>query len=282
MHVKARFLDTRKILEVENAQDVKKGDLVVVLSDRGQELIQILGVSKEESQLKALFLRKADEEDLRIAKENEKLAEDALVVCKEKVQELGLDMKPIKTYIPLDRSKYFFYYLSEKKVDFRELVRALARVFKKRIEMRQVGVRDAIQMMGWIGPCGEMACCYRFIENFESISLRDIEEQNLPLSPTKFTGLCGRLMCCLAFERENYLVKNILPEVGSEICLNGKVYKILHIDPPHGKSILELDGKRIEIPLESLLPNDYKVAIENCKRCSSCCRRNLKEDEVAL
>ena len=248
-YIKARFQDTNKVLQVEGVweKDVLKGDYLVVQSDKGEEVVKVLGISKSTTPLKAYFLRKAKEEDLKRMKENEEKALEASEICKKKIAEHGLDMKLIKAYIPLDRSKIFFYYTSEHRVDFRNLVKDLAKVFKKRIEMRQIGVRDAVQMMGWIGACGEIPCCIRFQEEFQSVSLRDIEEQNLPLSPQKFTGPCGRLMCCLVFERENYLAKSLLPEVGGEICFEGKVYKVEYIDPIRNKLLLLSEDSRREI-----------------------------------
>lgn len=154
---------------------------MVVKSEKGDEVVEVVGHSKEASSTKALFLRKATEEDIKKFQENEKKAQEALQYCKSKIQQYGLEMKLIKAYITLDSTKVFFYYTSSQRVDFRNLVKDLAKFLKKRIEMRQIGVRDAIQMMGWIGNCGDIPCCYRFAENFESIALKDIEEQNLPL-----------------------------------------------------------------------------------------------------
>ncbi|MCS7278298.1 MAG: hypothetical protein NZ531_05600 [Aquificaceae bacterium] len=282
-YIKARFQDTNKVLQVDGVweEEVSRGDLLVVHSDKGEEVVKVLGTSKEPSALKALFLRKAKEEDIKRMKENEEIAHEAMEVCKRKITEHGLDMKLIRTYIPLDKGKIFFYYTSDQRVDFRNLVKDLAKIFKKRIEMRQVGVRDAVQMMGWMGTCGDIPCCVRFQEEFQSVSLKDIEEQNLPLSPQKFTGPCGRLMCCLVFERENYLVKSILPEVESEICFEGKTYKVMHIDPIKWRiTLLSEDSKR-EINLQEVLPKGYERAIQHCKTCGGCCARFIENETLA-
>jgi cell fate regulator YaaT (PSP1 superfamily) len=280
-YIKARFQDTNKVLQVDGVwEEVSRGDLVVVRSEKGEEVVKVLGASKEPSSLHATFLRRAKKEDIRLMEENEERAKEAMELCKRKILEHGLDMKLIKTYIPLDRSRVFFYYTAEHRVDFRNLVRDLAKALKKRIEMRQVGVRDAVQMMGWIGACGEMPCCIRFQEEFQSVSLRDIEEQNLPLSPQKFTGPCGRLMCCLVFERDNYLVKSLLPEAGGELCLDGKAYKLLHADPLRWKAEL-FDGEvKREVSLDELLPAGYERALEHCKKCGGCCRKAVFENEA--
>ncbi|MFN3263641.1 MAG: stage 0 sporulation family protein [Aquificaceae bacterium] len=265
-YIKAKFQDTNKVLQVEGVweSDVSRGELLVVQSEKGEEVVKVLGTSREPSSLKAIFLRKAKEEDIRRMEENEEKAREAMEVCRKKIAEHGLDMKLIKTYIPLDKGRIFFYYTSEHRVDFRNLVRDLAKVFKKRIEMRQVGVRDAVQILGWVGTCGEVPCCVRFQEEFQSVSLRDIEEQNLPLSPQKFTGPCGRLICCLVFERENYLVKSLLPEAGSEVCFEGKVYRVLQVDPLRWKiSLLSEESKR-EVDLKDILPEGYERALNHC------------------
>ncbi|MFN7065797.1 MAG: stage 0 sporulation family protein [Aquificaceae bacterium] len=281
-YIKVKSLDTNRILQVDGVWEerLSRGEFVVVQSDKGEEMVKVLGASKEAAPLKVLFLRKAKEEDLKRLEENQEKEKTALEVCKRKIAEHGLEMKLLKAYMPLDRSKIFFYYLSEHRVDFRNLVKDLAKVFKKRIEMRQVGVRDAVQMMGWLGSCGDLPCCTRFQEDFQSVSLRDIEEQNLPLSPQKFTGPCGRLMCCLVFERDNYLVKALLPEVGGELCFEGKVYRVEYIDPLRWRIVLLSEGYKKEIGLEEILPKGYDRALQHCKECGSCCRRSLIENEA--
>lgn len=283
-YIKAKFQDTGKILQVKGlwGDDVNRDDFIVVNSERGEEVVRVLGTSKEPSPIKATFLRKTKDEDIRRMEENLEKAKSFYSLCKEKIFQHGLDMKLIKTYVPLDERKVFFYYTADQRVDFRHLVKDLAKVIKKRIEMRQIGARDAVQMMGWIGACGEVPCCVRFAENFESISLKDIEEQNLPLSPAKFTGSCGRLICCLAYERDNHIVKNLLPETGTELCFNGKVLQILYIDPPKGKVLVQIEGKKEEIDLHMLLPYDYEKALRHCRSCGLCCRRTYKEDEAYI
>jgi len=145
-------------------EDVQRGELVVVSSEKGEELVEVLGYSKEGLSSRATFLRRAMEEDKRKAQGNEGRAKEFHQLCKRKIREYNLDMKLLKTYIPLDGSKVFFYYTAEQRVDFRALVRDLAKSLKKRIEMRQIGVRDAVQMMGWLGNCGNDACCAKFAE----------------------------------------------------------------------------------------------------------------------
>ncbi|MCS7262739.1 MAG: hypothetical protein N3C13_04380 [Aquificaceae bacterium] len=281
-YIKARFPDN-KVFQVEGLEghEVSRGDLLVVQSDRGEEVVTVLGTSKEPSTLKALFLRKAEQADIKKMRENERRAQKAMHLCKRKIAEHKLEMKLIKTYIPLDGKKIFFYYTSDQRVDFRGLVRDLAKIFRKRIEMRQVGVRDAVQMLGWVGTCGDVPCCVRFQEDFHSVFLRDIQEQNLPLSPQKFTGPCGRLLCCLAFERENYLVKHLLPEVGTELCLDGKTYQVLQLDPILWKITLSAEGSKRELHLEEILPKGFEKALQHCKSCGGCCSRFAEHEAFA-
>ena len=288
-YIKVRSFDTNKIGVLEDCdEEVSKDEVVVVDSEeKGEDVVRILGYSKEDSPtgMRYRFLRKATRRDMKILERNERESRRAFRTCKEKIKEQGLDMHLLKAYVPLNSRKIFFYYTAEERVDFRKLVRELARIFKKRIEMRQVGVRDAVQILGWIGLCGEVPCCTRFIERFDSISLKDIEEQNLPLSPSKFTGPCGRLVCCMSFEKENYLVKHILPEKGSEICLEGKVATLLEVDPLRSVALLQIGEKRKEVSFEELLPKGYERVLRALREQGGCCRKMLEESaghEVTL
>ncbi len=276
-YIKVKTFDTNKVGVLENcAERVSRDDVVVVESEeKGEDVVRVLGYSKEDSPtgLRYRFLRKATGKDLKAIQRNERESKRAFETCKEKIKEQGLEMHLLKAYVPLNSKKIFFYYTAQEKVDFRKLVRELAKIFKKRIEMRQVGVRDAVQILGWVGLCGEVPCCIRFMEKFESLSLKDIEEQNLPLSPSKFTGPCGRLICCMSFERDNYLVKHLFPEKGSELCVEGRTAKLLEIDPIRGTVTLELEGKKMEMNLEDLLPKGYENALSSCKSCGGCCGR---------
>ncbi len=284
-YIKVRSLDTNKIGVLEDCdEDLKKGELVVIESEeKGEDLVRVLGPSKEaqDTPLRFKFVRKATPKDYERFSENEKESKRAFEICKERIKAHNLNMHLLKAYVPLNAKKIFFYYTAEERVDFRKLVRDLARIFKRRIEMRQVGVRDAVQILGWIGLCGEIPCCMRFIEKFDSISLKDIEEQNLPLSPSKFTGPCGRLVCCMAFEKQNYLIKALFPEVGTSICMDGKEFTLLAVDPIRNLVILQQEERKIELPLEHLLPDGYEKALEHCNACGGCCRRLQEIHEVS-
>jgi len=271
--IKVKSLDTNKIGVLENCEgDLPRDSLVVIYTEeKGEDLARVIGVSREEdSKLRFRFVREATREDLERMEKNEEESRKAFRACKEKIKEQGLDMHLLKAYVPLNSKKIFFYYTAEERVDFRKLVRDLARTFKKRIEMRQVGVRDAVQILGWVGICGEIPCCIRFLENFDSISLKDIEDQNLPLSPSKFTGPCGRLICCMSFERDNYLVKTLLPETGTQICWSGREVTLLEVDPLRNTAVLADEGKKIEVSISELLPKDYEKVLALCSSCNCC------------
>jgi len=282
-YVKVRYLDTNKIGTLQGVKKpLKKGQKVVVLDEeRGEDLVEVLGLSKDppKNNLKPKFLRIAGKRDLNLYKKSQEESKKAFEVCKDKIKKHNLNMHLLKAYVPLNRKKVFFYYLSEERVDFRALVRDLAKVFKRRIEMRQVGVRDAVQMKGWVGRCMREACCGTFAETFTSISLKDIAEQNLPLSPSKFTGPCGRLVCCMAFERENYLLKALFPDAGTSLCWQGKEVKLLEVDPLRELVVLEEEGgKKREVPARELLPDGYEKALAFCLECGYCCRRDSYEE----
>ncbi len=284
-YLKVRILDTNKIGTVVNIKEnaFKKHDKIIVEDEeKGEDLVEVLGYSKVPAQNEIIlkFLRKATKEDEKIMDRNLKESEKALMICKEKAKKHKLNMHLLKAYIPLNRKKIFFYYIAEQRIDFRQLVKDLAKIFKRRIEMRQIGVRDAVQMKGWVGRCMREVCCAKFMENFLSISLKDISEQNLPLSPSKFTGPCGRLVCCMAFERENYLIKMLFPEPGTTLCYNKQEIKILEVDPIRELVVVEYPelNKKVELHIRDLLPKDYDKAIEHCKACVYCCRREMYEE----
>jgi len=209
------------------------GEDVVVEAEKGPALGKVLSLPHEKERRFFLksprkVLRKATPEDLDVAQRNQQLEKDAFQFCLRKVNERGLDMKLVRTEILLDRSKALFYFTAEKRVDFRELVRDLAAELRMRIEMRQIGVRDEAKMVCGLGGCGRELCCATFLNRFELVSVKMAKEQNLALNPTKISGLCGRLMCCLAYEYPTYLeLKKDLPKVGKHIATRSGKGKII-------------------------------------------------------
>jgi cell fate regulator YaaT (PSP1 superfamily) len=206
---------------------------VIVETEKGLVLGKVLSPPREKE--KRFFLksprkviRKATPEDLEHFEKNQQLEKEAFQFCLRKIKEKGLNMKLVKAEVLLDRSKALFYFTSEKRVDFRELVRDLAAEFRMRIEMRQIGVRDEAKMVCGIGGCGRELCCTKFMNRFELVSVKMAKEQNLALNPTKISGICGRLMCCLAYEYPTYLeLKKDLPKVGKHIVTRSGKGKIV-------------------------------------------------------
>ncbi len=200
--------------------DVKLNDCVIVETARGIEFGHVVIGQKEISEEEIVaplkrVLRVADGEDFAIHRENKAKAKEAMLICEEKVRDHGLEMKIIDVEYTFDNSKVIFYFTADGRVDFRELVKDLAAIFRTRIELRQIGVRDEAKMLGGIGPCGKMCCCAQFLGEFEPVSIKMAKEQNLSLNPTKISGLCGRLMCCLKYEQEAYEeILSRMPDVG--------------------------------------------------------------------
>ena len=199
------------------------GEGVIVETSRGIEFGEVV-IGAREIEQKELqkplrpVIRRADEEDYARIEANQRKEKEAFAVCEEKIKKHGMDMKLINVEYTFDNSKIVFYFTAEGRVDFRELVKDLASVFKTRIELRQIGVRDETKMLGGLGPCGRPACCAEFLGDFQLVSIKMAKEQNLSLSPTKISGLCGRLMCCLGYEHEYYKeLAAILPRNGSEV-----------------------------------------------------------------
>ena len=199
------------------------GSFVVVETARGVEYGQVItGVREVDDELIASplkqVLRIATDEDAVHAKENEKFEKEAYVICQHKIEEHKLDMKLVGVEQTFDNAKILFYFTANGRVDFRSLVKDLASVFHTRIELRQIGVRDEAKMLGGLGPCGRPICCGTFLGDFQPVSIKMAKEQNLSLNPTKISGVCGRLMCCLKFEQDHYeTTRKRMPKVGKEV-----------------------------------------------------------------
>lgn len=204
-----------------NGLEIKKDDFVIVETVRGLEFGHVSLANKEvnEEQLQNPLknvIRIATEEDCKKNEENKKLEKEAFEVCVKKAVEHKLDMKFIDAEYTFDNSKVIFYFSAEGRIDFRELVKDLASVFKTRIELRQIGVRDEAKMIGGLGHCGREFCCHKFLSDFQPVSIKMAKDQSLSLNPTKISGACGRLMCCLGYEQCGYEEKiKRVPRVGS-------------------------------------------------------------------
>ena len=213
---------------------VKSGDHVIVETARGMEFGSVVSERRQVKEkcigdeLKPV-LRIATKEDEERAAKNREKEKEAYKICLDKIKEHELDMKLVSTEYTFDNNKVLFYFTADGRIDFRELVKDLASVFKTRIELRQIGVRDETKIKGGIGICGRSLCCNTFLSEFVPVSIKMAKEQNLSLNPTKISGVCGRLMCCLKNEQDTYEYLNSkLPNVGDEVKTNTGVKGVVH------------------------------------------------------
>jgi cell fate regulator YaaT (PSP1 superfamily) len=216
--------------------DIKQGDNVIVETARGIEYGSVVLGPREVEEDKIIqplkpVIRQATEEDNAIEKRNKEKEKEAFQICLEKIKKHGLEMKLIDSEYTFDNNKVLFYFTADGRIDFRELVKDLASVFKTRIELRQIGVRDETKIVGGIGICGRPLCCHTHLSEFAPVSIKMAKEQNLSLNPTKISGVCGRLMCCLKNEEEAYEELNSkLPGVGDFVTtkdnLKGEVQSV--------------------------------------------------------
>ena len=222
--ISVKFKDTGKAYFFSPAgKTANQGDKVIVETQNGNEIGTVSEANhmvEDENLVLPLkkMLRIATEKDLKKVEENKKKAEDALKICEELIEQHNLDMKLVEVEYSFDGGKIIFFFTSDGRVDFRELVKDLAARFHTRIELRQIGVRDEAKMLGGIGICGQPYCCKRFLNDFEPVSIKMAKEQGLSLNPTKISGSCGRLMCCLKYEEDAYShLASITPRVGSTV-----------------------------------------------------------------
>lgn len=219
--VGVRFRTAGKIYFFDPKEfQVRSGDHVIVETARGIEFGSVVSERRQVKEkcigdeLKPV-LRIATKEDEERAEKNREKEKEAYQICLEKIKEHNLDMKLVSTEYTFDNNKVLFYFTADGRVDFRELVKDLAAVFRTRIELRQIGVRDEAKMLGGMGICGRKLCCNTFLSEFAPVSIKMAKEQNLSLNPTKISGVCGRLMCCLKNEQETYEYLNSkLPNIG--------------------------------------------------------------------
>ncbi len=221
---------------LDNGEDIRRNDLVLVVGEFGLEVAKVVLGPKEVSadevgrDLKAI-VRKLTDEDLSQHKKNVEDAQKAKYVFKQLVKKHSLPMKVVHVKYTFDRSRLIFYFSSETRVDFRDLVKDLAKVFKTRIELRQLGARDEMKLIGGLGLCGRPACCTVFLRKFQSVKLELARKQQMMINPAKISGTCRRLLCCLTYEHDFYEeeLKGI-PDEGSTIEVDGKKCKVINVN----------------------------------------------------
>lgn len=244
-----------------NEYDIKVGDNVIVETARGVEYGNVVIANREISEEEVVaplkeVIRVATPEDDEKERANKGKEKEAFKICLEKIQKHGLEMKLIDCEYTFDNNKVLFYFTADGRIDFRELVKDLASVFRTRIELRQIGVRDETKILGGIGSCGRPLCCHTHLSEFIPVSIKMAKEQNLSLNPTKISGVCGRLMCCLKHEEEVYEEANSkMPDVGDSVTtvdgLKGEVHSV-SVLKQMVRVIVELENDEKEA-------RDYKV-----------------------
>jgi cell fate regulator YaaT (PSP1 superfamily) len=234
-------------------------DCVVVETARGQELGhviispgQVLSANVTEA-LKPV-IRKATENDLKQSEQRKEQNEKALLKSRELIGKLNLSMKPVSAQYNLDGSYLTIFFTAEKRVDFRELVKELSRNLKTHVELRQIGARDEAKQIGGLGRCGCALCCTTFLSEFAPVSIKMAKEQNITLNPVKTSGLCGRLLCCLGYEYEQYRdMKGTLPAAGQEVTTPLGKARVINVNPLNQVVFLELESKAVvEMPVSKI------------------------------
>ena len=275
IEVGVRFRHNPKVYSFTAQERLTIGDRVLVRSEKGVDLGEVMEIKGRVSQERAEALmpvvRKATGEDLEHIREQDEREKRAMKICAEKIEEHSLPMKLIDASLSFDNTRLMFFFSADGRVDFRELVRDLARTFRLRIELRQIGVRDEAKLLGGLGPCGRRLCCKTFMKDFEPVGIRVAKDQGLALNPNKISGLCDRLMCCLLFEHEAYVTaRKKMPARGDRV------------HTPHGPGVVtdvallcervtvELeDGKEMKLQAEELGPRRKDSASPKAKEGSA-------------
>lgn len=272
--VGVRFRSAGKIYYFDPAEcDMKVGTHVIVETARGVEYGTVMIAPREVADDKVVqplksVIRVATKEDEKQERRNKEKEKDAFKICLEKIAKHKLEMKLVEAEYTFDNNKLLFYFTADGRIDFRELVKDLAAIFKTRIELRQIGVRDETKILGGIGICGRPLCCHTYLSEFAPVSIKMAKEQNLSLNPTKISGVCGRLMCCLKNEQETYEYLNKqLPNLGDQVMtpegIKGEVQSV-NVLRQLVKVIMDVNDEK-EI-------REYKV--EELKfRSRGCCRK---------
>lgn len=283
--VGVRFKNAGKIYYFDPVDfEIEENMDVVVETARGLEYGTIVVGKKEideESLVSPLkpIIRIATEEDTKIYKENKEKAKETFELCLEKIKEHNLTMYLIDCEYTFDRNKLIFYFTAEGRIDFRELVKDLAAIFKTRIELRQIGVRDEAKSIGGLGPCGRSLCCSSWLGDFQPVSIKMAKDQSLSLNPTKISGICGRLFCCLKYEHDVYVEAiEKVPPVGAIVKVDSNKGKVIETNPLLEQVKVEFNDKTIRICMK----DEIKV-LQAPKKCDGCGgKKDLDIDKETL
>ena len=246
---------------------LETGISVVVPTRYGRDLAEVLGqIQRRSGQVPANMTRIeriATEEDLTKAKANVLLEKEAFDICREKISARNIDMKLVSVHYLLEDPKILFFFTAENRVDFRDLVKDLVAIFKNRIELRQIGVRDEAREVGGLGVCGRGYCCHSVSDKLKPVSIKMAKEQNLSLNTMKISGPCGRLLCCLSYEQQFYGdQRRVTPNEGTSIHWNDSLWKVTEVNIVLGKLKLTAeDGRTIQLPVSSLQKTDGRWSI---------------------
>ncbi|HEX6292268.1 MAG TPA: stage 0 sporulation family protein [Herpetosiphonaceae bacterium] len=265
-----RFKDSGKTYHFDPQRiPLDLGDWAIVETVRGPELGRVAKLPTEITQEQVIgelkpVLRRATEDDLHSLAHLQQYEPEALQICAEKVAEHQLPMMLIKAEYNFDGSRLTFFFTADKRVDFRALVRDLARTFRTRIELRQVGPRDEAKLLGGIGPCGRLLCCSTFLPDFARVSIKMAKDQDLPLNPSKISGVCGRLLCCLSYEHEQYLeIKAELPQRGDWVQTREGPGEVIAVNVVKENVTVQLtDGNTIDCTAAQIMDVRKRVAAE--------------------
>lgn len=245
----------------DNNLELKKDDYVIVETERGLQFGKIVDIfNGKNDENHSLVVRCASQNDINQNEKNSEEASQSIIKAQEIANSLNLDMKFLDAYYTFDRKQLVLQFIADNRVDFRELAKSLAGIYRTRIELRQVGVRDKAKEVSGLGACGRKLCCSCFLNDLDSVGIAQVKNQNLSLNPNKINGLCGRLLCCLKYEDELYTEnRKSMPDVGSKIKCDNEMGMVLSIDIPRRKYIILLDsGTKKEITLPSRCDNCEK------------------------
>ena len=244
---------------------LKNGDKVLVPTRYGMDLAEVIGPAQCISAEIASVERPASEEDLARAKRNKEQEAEAFRICKQKIEVHGLEMKLVSVHYLLDEPKILFFFTADNRVDFRDLVKDLVSVFRMRIELRQIGVRDESRVVGGLGVCGRGFCCNTVSDKLKPVSIKMAKDQNLSLNSMKISGPCGRLLCCLSYEHSFYNEqRKLIPQEGSRLIHEGTNWKVTEVNIATAKvSLSAEDGRILSLPFASFIKTEGRWEISN-------------------